>query len=62
MELDSYEAPSKQEVWRKVMEKEIKMIKKNNTWDLVDLPREKEVIGVKWSIRQSGPPNSDGSI
>ena len=42
------------------MEEEIKMIEKNETWELVDLPREKEVIIVKWAYKTK--LNSNGSI
>jgi hypothetical protein len=35
VEPESYEAASKEEVWVKVIEEEIKMIKKNKTWELV---------------------------
>ena len=30
------------------MDEEINAIKKNKTWELVDLPKGKEVIAVKW--------------
>ena len=30
------------------MNEEMESIKKNDTWDLIDLPKEKECIGVKW--------------
>ena len=30
------------------MNNEIEAIERNNTWDLVDLPADKNVIGVKW--------------
>ena len=42
------------------MEEEIKMIEKNETRELVDLPQDKEVIGVKWVYKTK--LNSDGSI
>ena len=42
------------------MEEEIKMIVNNEMWKLVNLPREKEVIGVKWIYKTK--LNSDGSI
>ena len=32
----SYKVALKQQVWRKAMEKEIKLIKKNELWDIVD--------------------------
>ena len=30
------------------MDEEIEAIEKNDTWDLVDLPKDKNLIGVKW--------------
>ncbi|KAL0326873.1 UNVERIFIED_CONTAM: Retrovirus-related Pol polyprotein from transposon RE2 [Sesamum angustifolium] len=42
------------------MEEEIKMIEKNNTWELADRPKDKEVIGVKWIYKKK--LNADGSI
>ena len=30
------------------MEEEIRMIEKNNTWELVAVPREREVVSLKW--------------
>ncbi|KAL0330833.1 UNVERIFIED_CONTAM: Retrovirus-related Pol polyprotein from transposon RE2 [Sesamum angustifolium] len=42
------------------MEEEIKMIEKNNTWELADRPKDKEVIGVKWIYKMK--LNADGSI
>ena len=38
LETGSFEEASKHEVWVKAMEEEIKMIEKNNTWELVDHP------------------------
>lgn len=34
--------------WKKVMDAEINAIKKNDTWELTDLPAGKKTIGVKW--------------
>ncbi|KAL0290736.1 UNVERIFIED_CONTAM: Retrovirus-related Pol polyprotein from transposon RE2 [Sesamum angustifolium] len=42
------------------MEEEIKMIEKNNTWELADRPKDKDVIGVKWIYKTK--LNADGSI
>nr|KYP56109.1 Retrovirus-related Pol polyprotein from transposon TNT 1-94 [Cajanus cajan] len=42
------------------MEEEIKMIEKNNTWDLVDCPHGKDIIGVKWVFKTK--LNPDGTI
>jgi hypothetical protein len=33
------------------MEEEISMIPKNYTWELVDRPLDKNIIGVKWMFR-----------
>lgn len=46
--LETYDASSIQPKRINVVDKEIKMIKKNNTWELIDLPHNKEVIGMKW--------------
>ena len=42
------------------MNEEIKMIEKNHTWELVDKPQDKEVIGLKWVYKVKH--NNDGSI
>ena len=42
------------------MVEEIEMIEKKNTWELVDRPKDREVIGVKWVYKTK--LNSDGSI
>ncbi|CAL2225682.1 unnamed protein product [Prunus armeniaca] len=42
------------------MEEEIKTIEKNKTWKLVDRPKDKEIIGVKWVYKTKF--NHDGSI
>ena len=42
------------------MDEEIGAIEKNNTWELVDLPNDKEVIGVKWVYKTKS--NDEGNI
>ena len=42
------------------MKEEIKMIKKNNTWELVDCQHGKDIIRVKWVYKTK--LNSDGTI
>ncbi|RDY04652.1 hypothetical protein CR513_11616, partial [Mucuna pruriens] len=37
--------------WRQAMEEEIKAIKKNDTWELSNLPKGHEAIGVKWVFK-----------
>jgi hypothetical protein len=44
----------------KAIKEEIKMIKKNKTWELVGWLENKEVIGVKWVYKTK--LNSNGSI
>ncbi|KAL6316066.1 hypothetical protein AAG906_015573 [Vitis piasezkii] len=51
VEPQSFEEGIKDEDWRKVMEKEIDLIEKNETWKLVEKPKGKEIIGVKWIYR-----------
>ncbi|PNY07765.1 putative copia-type polyprotein [Trifolium pratense] len=34
--------------WRKAMDAEIEAIEKNNTWELVELPKGEKAVGVKW--------------
>jgi hypothetical protein len=60
LEPENYDVASKQEVWVKAMQDEIKMIEKNNTWELVDCPHGKDIIGVKWVYKTK--LNPDGSI
>ena len=40
------------EKWKYAMEKEIKSIKANEVWELVELPKGKKTIGCKWSINR----------
>ena len=43
-----FEDAVNEEKWVVATNEEIEAIKKNDKWDLVDLPQGKEVIGVKW--------------
>ena len=42
------------------MEEEIRMIEKNNTWELVDIHREREVVSLKWIYKIK--LNQEGNI
>ena len=42
------------------MEEELNMIDKNNIWNLVDPPKGKDIIGLKWVYKTKY--NEDGSI
>lgn len=55
-----YEDAAKQPEWQDAMIEEIKAIEKNQTWELVDLPEEKNVIGLKWIFKTKY--NADGSV
>ena len=37
--------------WIKAMEEELSQIEKNDTWELVPRPKDKNVIGTKWVLR-----------
>ncbi|PKI74682.1 hypothetical protein CRG98_005009 [Punica granatum] len=42
------------------MKEEIKMIEQSGTWELVDKPQDRKVIGVKWVYKTK--LNPDGSV
>eukprot|EP00253_Pinus_taeda_P003789 PITA_03789 len=46
--------------WIEAMDEEINTIERNKTWDLVELPKVKEVIGVKWVYKTKS--NVEGKI
>ena len=44
----SYEEAVKSSKWRQAMDAEIRLIEKNETWSLTELPAGAKKIGVKW--------------
>ena len=50
----------KEEAWTQAMNEEIQAIKKNNMWELVELPQGKSPIELKWIYRTKF--YADGSI
>ena len=60
LEPSSFVEAVKYEEWRLAMQEEIDMIEKNYTWQLVDRPELRNVIGAKWIFRTK--LNPDGSI
>ncbi|MCI58588.1 hypothetical protein A2U01_0079843, partial [Trifolium medium] len=44
----NYNEAVKSKMWRIAMDQEIESIEKNDTWELVTLPKEARKIGVKW--------------
>ena len=51
-ELVGYIKAAKDPKWIATKEEEIKMIQKNETWELGDRPQHKKAIGVKWVYRK----------
>ncbi|KAM2091058.1 hypothetical protein ACFX1T_029593 [Malus domestica] len=60
IEPESYEDAAKDDSWRSAMKTELDMIEKNNTWQLVERPYDKPVIGVKWVYKTK--LNLDGTV
>lgn len=60
MELAGYEEVAIDQKWITAMKEELKMIEKNQTWELVDRPKHKKTIGVKLFYKTK--LNLDGSI
>jgi hypothetical protein len=64
--LFSYVDPSsikeacKDENWIKAMNEELDQIEKNQTWELVPRPKNKNVIGTKWAYKNK--MNEDGQL
>lgn len=48
------------ENWVKAMKEEIKSLKKNNTWELCNLPKDRKAVGSKWVFKVKR--STDGSV
>jgi hypothetical protein len=48
-----FEEACKDEFWNKAMDEELDQIDKNDTWELVPRPKDKNVIGTKWVCRNN---------
>ncbi|KAI5344419.1 hypothetical protein L3X38_012296 [Prunus dulcis] len=59
-EPENFDKADLDESWGKAMEAELEMIEKNNTWQLVERPFNKPVIGVKWVYKTK--LNLDGTV
>eukprot|EP00253_Pinus_taeda_P022296 PITA_22296 len=55
-----FEDAIKDKKWIEAMDEEMNAIERNKTWDLVDLPKGKKVIGVKWVYKTKC--NAEGKI
>ena len=51
IEPTNFEEASQEEDWIRAMNEELDQIEKNNTWELVPRPENKNVIGSKWVLR-----------
>jgi hypothetical protein len=51
VEPNNFEEANNDEHWIKAMEEELNQIEKNETWELVPRPKDKNVIGTKWVFR-----------
>ena len=49
-----------EEVWEQAMDEEIKCVEQNQTWELVDVPKDKDVISVKWIYKTK--QDADGNL
>ncbi|GKV25438.1 hypothetical protein SLEP1_g34877 [Rubroshorea leprosula] len=56
----SYQEASSNPLWQQAMQDELQALKNTRTWDLVDLPAEKSLIGCKWVYKIK--TRSDGSL
>lgn len=59
-ELETYEQAKKCDKWKKVMKEDYNALIKNMSWNLVPVPRDKHIIGRKWTFRLK--KNSNGTI
>ena len=51
LEPKNFNEASEDKNWIKAMNEELDQIEKNNTWDLVPRPADKNVIGSKWVFK-----------
>jgi transposase InsO family protein len=60
IEPKTFAEASKDEDWIKAMNEELDQIEKNQTWELVPRPKDKNVVGTKWIFKNK--VNEDGQI
>ena len=56
----SFEEVKTEKKWMNAMEEEIDALAENQTWDLVKLPKGKNVVGCKWVYKTKH--DSDGNV
>lgn len=52
----SYVEASKKVEWAEAMKSELGLIKRNKTWNLVELPKYRKDIGIKWDFKVKKDP------
>jgi hypothetical protein len=60
IEPNCFEEANKDEFWNKAMNEELDQIEKNDTWELVPRPNNKNVIDTKWVFKNK--LNEDGQV
>jgi hypothetical protein len=56
----TFEEAVKDDVWDQAMDDEIKCIENNQTWKLVYVPKDKDVISVKWIYKNK--KDAEGNV
>ena len=60
LEPNKFSEERKNDEWIKAMNEELDQIKKNEMWELVPRPKDKNVIGTKWVFKNKF--NQDGQV
>jgi Reverse transcriptase (RNA-dependent DNA polymerase) len=60
MEPTNFSEANQSPIWRKAMKEELQALEKNDTWDIVNLPKNKKPVGCKWVYKIKY--NCDGTI
>ena len=55
----TFESAVKDAKWQKVMDDEIEAIERNDTWELINLPKGHKTIGVKWVFKTKLKENGE---
>ena len=56
----TFEEAVEEEVWAQAMDEEREFIEKKQTWELVDVPKDKDVVSVKWIYKTK--QDVDGNV
>ena len=60
LEPADFKAAENYQRWMSAMKEELAVIEKNQTWELVEKPKDRKIIGLKWVFRTK--LNFDGSV